>query len=153
MSYSGDKNLKPSRRPPQFPSQHRSQFNLGISRHQYLTSHSRETYHQHTVKPYYEVHEDNKRWNNQMAGQQMMQATRQEDSTMMNFLTSYGKIHDKLGQNRGPGVRRPSLANVHYNIITGQPLPARCNDFHLTSGNRVLHRIRKSDAGQQPLLG
>lgn len=153
MSYSGDNNLRPSRRPPVFPSQHTSQISIGVTPHQYFTTHSRETYCHHTVKPYYEVHEDNKRWNNQMAGEQMIQATRQEDSAKMNFLTTYGKIHNKLGQERGPGVRCSPLPSLRYNIITGQASPARHDDFHLTSGNRVLHSIRQSNTGQHLLLG
>lgn len=83
----------------------------------------------------------------------MVQSTRQQGSQEMNFSTTYYNVHDLLGKQRGPGVKRLPPMTYSYNIITGEPLPSQMgNDFRLTSGNRILHSVRQSD-GEQLVLG
>ena len=38
----------------------------------------------------------------------------------MNFSTTYYKVHDLLGRQQGPGVKRPPSMPYPYNIITGK---------------------------------
>ena len=38
----------------------------------------------------------------------------------MNFSTTYCNVHDLLGRQRGPGVRRIPTIPYSYNIITGK---------------------------------
>ena len=38
----------------------------------------------------------------------------------MNFSTTYYTVHDRLGRQQGPGVKRPSSMPYSYNIITGK---------------------------------
>jgi len=38
----------------------------------------------------------------------------------MNFSTTYYKVHDLLGRQRGPGVKRLPPMPYSYNIITGK---------------------------------
>jgi len=72
----------------------------------------------------------------------------------MNFSTTYDKVHDLLGRQRGPGVKRLPPMSYSYNIITGEPRPSQVgDDYRLTSGNRVLHSARHSDQGQLLILG
>ncbi|XP_020622682.1 uncharacterized protein LOC110060266 isoform X1 [Orbicella faveolata] len=153
-NFSGHKNLQPSRRPPAYPSQHTSHFSIGILPGHQLNTHSKKTYVNHNTRPAEEIHEDNIRWNAQMAGVDMVQSTRQQGSQEMNFSTTYYKVHDLLGRQRGPGVKRLPPMPYSYNIITGEPRPSQVgDDYRLTSGNRVLHSARHSDQGQQLILG
>lgn len=153
-NFSGHKNLQPSRRPPAYPSQHTSHFSIGILPGHQLTTHSKKTYVKHNTRPAEEIHEDNIRWNAQMAGVDMVQSTRQQGSQEMNFSTTYYKVHDLLGRERGPGVKRPPSMPYSYNIITGEPCPSQVgHDYRITSGNRILQNARHSDQGQQLILG
>ncbi|CAH3044547.1 unnamed protein product [Porites lobata] len=137
--------------PPAFtttsvPSQHTSNFSIGILPGQQLDTHSRTTYVKHQAE---EVHEDNIRWNSQMAGEDMIKSTRHQGSQEMNFSTTYYKVHDLLGRQRGPGVKRLPPINYTYDIITGEPLTRQMgDDYRLTSGNRILNEARQNDRGQ-----
>lgn len=148
-NFSGRKDLSPSTRQPAYPSQHTSQFSIGILPGHQLNTHSRATYVKHQIRPAKEIHEANIRWNSQMAGEDMVQSTRQQGSQKMKFSTTYYKVHDLLGRQRGPGAKRPYT----YNIITGEPLPRLTGDeYRLTSGNRILSNARKND-GEHLSLG
>lgn len=148
-NFCGCKDLAPSRRPLAYPSQHTSHFSIGIQPEHQLDTHSRTTYVKHHVRPAEEIHEDNIRWNTQMAGVDMVQSTRQQGSKEMEFSTTYYKVHDLLGRQRGPGVKRLPHMSYSYNIITGEPLPRQTgDDYRLTSGNRILHSARQNDGGQ-----
>lgn len=148
-NFSGRKDLPHGQRPPAYPSQHTSNFSIGILPGQQLDTHSRTTYVKHQVRPAEEVHEDNIRWNSQMAGEDMIKSTRHQGSQEMNFSTTYYKVHDLLGRQRGPGVKRLPPINYTYDIITGEPLTRQMgDDYRLTSGNRILNEARQNDRGQ-----
>lgn len=151
-NFSGQKNLQPSRRPPPYPSQHTSHFSIGIAPGHDLDTHSRKTFVRHHTSPAKEIHEDNIRWNRQMAGIDMIQSTRQQGSQEMNFSTTYCNVHDLLGRQQGPGVRRIPTIPYSYNIITGEPQSSQLgDDLKLISGNRILSSARQSD-GEQSIL-
>ena len=57
QNFSGRKDLPPCQRPPAYPSQHTSNFSIGILPGQQLDTHSRTTYVKHQVRP---VSKDNK---------------------------------------------------------------------------------------------
>lgn len=152
-NFSGQKNLQPSRRPPPCPSLHTSQFSIGIVPEHDLVTHSKKTFVRHHTSPAKEIHEDNIRWNRQMAGVDMIQSTRQQGSQEMNFSTTYCNVHDFLGTQRGPGVRRIPTIPFSHNIITGEPQSSPLgDDFRLTSGNKILRRARQSH-GESLILG
>lgn len=149
VNFSGRKDLTPSRRPPAYPSQHTSHFSIGILPRHELKTHSKNTYTRHHARPAEEIHEDNIRWNSQMAGEDMIQSIRQKGSQEMNFSTTYHKVHDHLGRQRGPGVKRLPPMNYSYNVITGEPIPRQtCDDYRVLSGNRILNRTRQGDRDQ-----
>ncbi|XP_001640407.2 uncharacterized protein LOC5520586 [Nematostella vectensis] len=147
-NFSGSKTAQPSKRPPAFPSQHTSQFNIGPSQDHLLNTRTRETYITHDIKPSSQTHEHNQRWNHQMAGHDMVQSTRYKNSSQINFETTYSSVHDSLGKQRGPGVRMCYPTQQRYNIITGSDRPSFEGDYHRISGNRVLHSAR---AGQESI--
>ncbi|XP_031564178.1 uncharacterized protein LOC116299633 isoform X1 [Actinia tenebrosa] len=142
-SFSGSKNLQPSKRPSAFPSQHTSQFNIGIASDHMLDTHVKKTYVHHNIVPTNQLHEHNQRWNNQMSGKDMVESTRQNKCSEMTFNTTYSTIHDKLGMERGPGSQMKPPMRRKFDILTGEPLHlSQQEDFHLTSRNRILHNMR-----------
>lgn len=148
-NFSGRKDLQPSKRPVAYPSQHTSHFSIGILPEHELNTHSRRTYVNHKTSPAQEIHEDNVRWNSQMTGEDMVQSIRQQGSEQMSLSTTYHKVHDLLGKQKGLGVERIPPTKYCYNVITGEPLSGQTrNDFRIKTGNRILNGIRQRDGGQ-----
>lgn len=148
-NFSGQKDLLPSRRPAANPSQHTSQFNIGISPKHELNTHSRRTYIKHQTSPAGEIHEDNIRWKSQMAGNDMVQSIRQQGCQEMSFSTTYHKVHDLHGRQKGPEAERCPTTKRSYNVITGEPIWSQpLSDFRIRTGNKVLKAMRQKDEGQ-----
>ncbi|KAK3755134.1 hypothetical protein QZH41_017506 [Actinostola sp. cb2023] len=124
-SFSGSKSLQPSRRPRIYPSQHTSQFDIGVTcSDQPLNTHSKMTYVNHSTTPTRQIHEHNQRWNEHMSGNDMIESTRQNGNSEMNFDTTYMAVHNKLGKERGPGIKYCPPITTHYNILSGKSFEA-----------------------------
>lgn len=136
QEYSGKKGVAFVKRPPQCPSLHLSQFQVGTNNQM---DWSKTKIINSTFDPNgYPVHEDRDRWQREMKG-----------TAMQNSLTfkSYGKSKTKRPSAPNP-IREytPSLlqnSKESYDIITGtSSAPTRREHYKKISGNRLLQTSR-----------
>ncbi|XP_031564180.1 uncharacterized protein LOC116299633 isoform X2 [Actinia tenebrosa] len=111
-SFSGSKNLQPSKRPSAFPSQHTSQFNIGIASDHMLDTHVKKTYVHHNIVPM---------------------------TFNTTYSTIHDKLGMERGpgsQMKPPMRRKFDILTGEPLHLSQQ------EDFHLTSRNRILHNMR-----------
>jgi len=152
-AFGGKMSLDPVERPRQCPPLHTSHFDIGLDRQQrFNTRYGNEFVQLPTDHPNRLHYPSIINWSNNVTGEDMQKALSRNDN-QLDYWTSYGRVHSKLGLERGEGVPRPEQPKQKYDLITGKYMgPVEAKDHHLVSGNRVLHSARR-DAQDYFVLG
>ncbi|XP_038048125.1 uncharacterized protein LOC119734876 [Patiria miniata] len=152
-AFGGKDSLEPAERPAQCPTLHTSHFDIGWNQQQHFgTRYGSEFVERSTEHPNRLHYPSLANWSHNVTGQDM-QKVLSRDNNQLDYWTSYGRVHSKLGLERGEGVPRPEQPKQKYDLLTGKSLgPMEARDQHLVSGNRVLHSARR-DAQDYFVLG
>ncbi|XP_022091479.1 uncharacterized protein LOC110979739 [Acanthaster planci] len=152
-AFGGKSSLDPSQRPTQYPTLHTSHFDIGLNRQQHFATRYGSEFMGHAVDHPNKLHYPSLvNWSHNVTGQDM-QKVLTRDNNQLDYWTSYGRVHSKLGLERGEGIPRPEQPKQKYDLLTGKCLgPTEAKDHHLVSGNRVLYSARR-DAQDYFVLG
>ncbi|XP_033630766.1 uncharacterized protein LOC117292730 [Asterias rubens] len=152
-AFGGRTSLDAAEIPEKCPTLHKSHFDIGLDRQQHhSTRYGSEFVPRHTQHPNRLHYPSLVNWSHNVTGDEM-QKVLTRNNNQSDYWTSYGRVHSKLGLERGEGVPRPEQPKDKYNFITGKyTSPVEAKDQHLVSGNRVLQDARR-DANDYFVLG
>ncbi|XP_028395514.1 uncharacterized protein LOC114519563 [Dendronephthya gigantea] len=144
-SFGGKPSLKPVKQLKKFPSLHTSQFDVGLNSELHTTTTTKDCFTNYTGRRTTE-HVDRARWMSQMAGRNMVNCTRFDGASDIDFLTTYSQNHYKMKlkmsysePEKFNGRWRTSI----YKVCGEHPEVNDARRFSSISRNRTLHEERK----------
>ena len=150
-SFNGRLDLHPVQQFKKCPSLHTSQFDVGVDSRLHLKTTNNDCFQSHSGQAT-TAHIDRARWMSQMAGGDMVDCTRHDGSSNIDFSTTYSQNYHKLDHTTTPcdkfnGRWRTSL----YNVCNGSLPVDNTRKFDLISGNKYLFETRK-ESEQKSIL-